>query len=105
VYCRIAAGFPAAFLFEEFPMDDPIKLNISADGQITWNGQPFLWAAFFQSIAAATKPVDVLATQIPHPFAFNNTQYQRSDWLLRHTDGSFAAVSNADFQTEYAPKA
>lgn len=86
-------------------MDDPIKLTVTPDGQITWNGQPFLWAAFFQTVAAATKPVDVLATKIPHPFTFNNVQYQRMDWLLRHTDGSFAAVSDTDYQAEYAPKA
>ena len=86
-------------------MDDPIKLTISTDGQVTWNGQPFLWAAFFHTVAAASKPVDVLATQIPNPFTFNGTQYQRFDWLLRHTDGSYAAVSATDYQAQYAPKA
>lgn len=86
-------------------MDDPIKLTVTPDGQITWNGQPFLWAAFFQTVAAASRPVDVLATQVPHPFTFNGTQYQRFDWLLRHTDGSFAAVSNTDYLAQYAPKA
>jgi hypothetical protein len=86
-------------------MDDPIQLSVSVDGTITWNGQPFLWAAFFQTVAAASKPVDVLATQIPHPFTFNSTQFQRNDWILRHTDGSVAAVSNADYQADYAPKA
>jgi hypothetical protein len=86
-------------------VDDPIKLTISPDGQIAWNNQPFLWAAFFQTVAAASKPVDVLATQIPHPFTFNGTQYQRFDWLLRNADGSFTAVSNAIYQAQYAPKA
>jgi hypothetical protein len=85
-------------------MSDPITLDITSDGQITWSGQPFLWAAFFPKSVAETKPVEVMATQILHPFTFNGATYQGMDWLLRHTDGSFTAVANADYQAQYAPK-
>lgn len=82
-------------------MTDSIRLDIADDGTVMCEGKPFLWAAFFQKQVATTKPVQVLATQVPHPFAFKGAQYQAFDYLLQSPAGSCSAISAADFAAQY----
>ena len=85
-----------------------MTLNITAEGEIDYLGEPFLLGAFFPKQPFVHKPVEVQAQKIPYPFTFDTGSgvmpFGKGDWLVTQPDGSFTAMADADLHAEFVPK-
>jgi hypothetical protein len=85
-----------------------MTLNITAEGEIDYLGEPFLLGAFFGKQQFVHKPVEVTAQKIPYPFTFDTGSgvlpFAKGDWLVKQADSSYTAMSDADLQAGYLPK-
>jgi hypothetical protein len=90
------------------PATKTMTLNITADGEIDYLGEPFLLGAFFPKQPFVHKPVEVEAQKIPYAFTFDTgtgvLPFAKGDWLVRQPDGTFTAMSDADLQAEFVTK-
>lgn len=78
-----------------------MKLNIDSNGVITFNGNPFLWAAFYQTGVAESMVTKVWWQEINEAFTFNGVDYAKFDFLVRTPDGVFQAMTAKDFNSKY----
>ena len=83
-----------------------MTLNIDNKGSISYEGQPFLWAAFYPKLKCEHKPVMIQAQQVPNPFTFDTGNgvaiYPAKSWLVFAADGSLTAVLDAEFQANWS---
>ena len=86
-----------------------LTLNITAEGEIDYLGEPFLLGAFFARQQFVHKPVEVEAQKIPYPFTFDTgsgvVPFAKGDWLVKQPDGSYTAMSDGELQAAFVLKA
>lgn len=81
-------------------------LQVDAQGNITYNGAPFLWASFFKRGTATQNPVDFKYMQFPvnDPFVFNGVSYPGGSYLMQDPSGKLSVISAEEFTAKYSDK-
>lgn len=81
-------------------------LQLDSAGNFTYNGQPFLWAAFFKRGVATSNPVDSHYFQVPpnDPFVYNGVQYPGGSYVLVDSNKNITVVTAEVFASSFTDK-